>query len=488
MNEPAAAPARRPFLESLPLRGSLLATVALAIVYTPFLSDDANILLAFADHLVEFGEAALNPGQPVHAISTPLWFGLAWVIRLLTDDPALGLIGLRVASTLSGLICFVLLMALVRQHARGLGPLLLAVVLLAADPWFGRWLSSGMEATATAAVVLLALLLRSDERDLPRLCAPLLVLSAGVLLRPELAILGLLLLGELVLARRHTLARLSPGKVGVLSTAAALPVAAWLALSRSWFGTVVPQTALVKADVMTGPEVALRATQVALAGQTTALAVLAIAAALARRETRAESAPSTPPGRRPTLALLLCWPVLLVLFYSLRGHEPLSRYLLPATVCLAAAAAIVADRLPRWVLIGAIAAALVLGATVSTLRVVPASSGETVRFYRDVAAWMGAHAEPDDAIASWEIGTLALHGEHQVIDLVGLVLPPELLELRGSPELLEATRPRFSLHRAPIDGVRYEARLRSTVERSDVAGGREPTELVLWELDWSDSR
>ena len=434
---------------------------------------------------MEGGEAALNPGQPVHAISTPLWFGLAWVIRLLTDDPALGLIGLRVASTLSGLLCFVLLLALVRHHGAGLGAQLLALALVASDPWFGRWLSSGMEATATAAVVLLALLLRSGERDLPRLLAPLLVLSVGVLLRPELGILGLLLLGELVLARRQVLARLSPTKIGALSVAATLPVAGWLWLSWRWFGTVIPQTALVKADAMAGPQVALRAAQVALAGQATALVVLAIAALLARRGT----SPAPPvAGRRATVALLLCWPALLVLFYALRGHEPLSRYLLPGTICLAAAAAIVAEQLPRKLIPVAAVAALVLGGGVSALRVSPASSGETVRFYREVAAWMGAHAEPDDAIASWEIGTLALHGEHEVIDLVGLVLPPALVELRGTPELLEATRPRFSLHRFDVDGVRYEARLKVTAGRSDVAGGREPVELVLWELDWSGVR
>ena len=466
----------------LPLGVGAAALVVLAIVHRGFLSDDANILLAFADHLVRDGQAALNPGQPVHAISTPLWFGLAWAIQSLVDDPATGLTWLRIASTLSALLCVALLLLLVRRHGGGLGAQLLAVILVVADPWFGRWITSGMETAAAAAVVLGALLLRSSERDLPRLCAPLLALSAGVLLRPELAVLGLLLLGELVLARRDVLARLSPLKTGALSMAAALPVAGWLALSHAWFGTVIPQTALVKADVMSGPEVAFRASQVVLAGQAAALGVLAIAALVAWRSDAPRS------GRRPTVALLLCWPTLLILFYALRGHEPLSRYLLLGTVCLPAAAALVADRLPRAGIPVAIVAALILGASVSALRVVSASSGETVRFHREVAAWMGEHAEPGDAVASWEIGTLALFGDHEVIDLAGLVLPPDLLPLRGTPELLQATRPRFSLHRFEIEGVRYEARLRRTVDRSDVAGGREPVELVLWELTWDASR
>lgn len=483
-------------LATAPLRAGLLAIIVLSIVYGRFLSDDANILLAFADSLVRDGQPALNPGQPVHAISTPLWFGLAWAIRLVQDDPASALIGLRIASTLCALACVVLLVALVRRHGGTPGIELLAVILLVSDPWFGRWATAGMEAPAAAAVVLGGLLLRSSERDLSRVAAPLLVLSAGVLLRPELGILGLLLLAELVLVRRHVLARLSPARTGVLSLLATAPLAGWLTLSRAWFGTVVPQTALVKADAMSSAEAAWRAAQVVVAGQAVALGLLAIGFVLARRGVtgveagegdagrQAGGTDEGATGRRPTIALLLCWPALLVLFYLLRGHEPLSRYLLPGTVCLPAAAALAIGKLDRRLLVGAAAAALLLGGAISATRVVPASSGDTVRFYAEVADWMADNAVPTDAIASWEIGTLALHGENEVIDLVGLVLPPELLDLRGTPELLEQTRPRFSLARLDVDGASWTPRLRQTLNRSDVAGGRAPVELILWELTW----
>ncbi len=459
-------------MKSLPLRTGLLGVIVLAIVYSRFLSDDACILLASADSLVDDGQPALNPGEPVHAVSTPLWFALAWLIRLVQADPVSALVGLRVASTLCALACVVLLVALVHRHGVTPGIELLAVLLLVADPWFGRWAAAGMEAPAAAAVVLGSLLLRSSERDLPRLLAPLLVLSAGVLLRPELGLLGLLLLGELVLARRDVLARLGPVRIGTFAALAAAPLAVWLALSQAWFGGVVPQTALVKAGVMDGPAVLLRSLQVVLVGQAVTVALLLLAA---RRGGERR------PDRRPTVALLLCWPALLVLFYVLRGHQPLSRYLLPATVCLPAAAALLADRLPRRLLQVAAVGALALGVAVSALRVVPASSGDTVRFYREVAEEL--RGEPG-AIASWEIGALALHGDQEVIDLVGLVLPPELVALRGTPELMEATRPRFSLQRFEIEGVTWEPRLRRTVARSDIAGGREPVELILWELEW----
>lgn len=492
---PPGAPARRSRALPAPppaLLAGCAALLATGLLYLRFESDDAHILLAFAWHWGPGSPPCLNPGQPVHAITAPLWFGVAVLARLF-GEPEAAAVGLRAASGACAFACVVLVLALTRRLGGGTAARATALVLLLADPWFGRWAFSGLEAPAAGALSLACLRLRCSTRGTARVAAPLLALGLGPMLRPELAVLGALLGAELLLADRAGLVRAGRKKLASMALLAALPACAWCWLAWSWWGTVLPQSAVVKAGTMSGPAVVLRAAQVVLSGQAAALALL-VAGALAARPGSTDAAPADAvarpepppvPGTGKTMAALaLCWTALLVVLYAVRGYEPLSRYLLPGTVCLPVAAALASSRIDRRWPLAAGLAAIVLGALVTWTRVVPASSGATCRFYRDAAAWMDLHAQPGDAVASWEVGTLALFGHHQVVDVAGLVLPEDLLPLRGTQELLAATRPRYSLVRPDLPDAALRPVLERTVRRSDVAAGRSPATLVLWEIAW----
>ena len=54
----------------------LLVFAAQMLLYLPYVTDDTYIYGRFARNLAEHGELAFNLGQPVHAITSPLWAGL----------------------------------------------------------------------------------------------------------------------------------------------------------------------------------------------------------------------------------------------------------------------------------------------------------------------------------------------------------------------------------------------------------------------------
>ena len=445
---------------------------ALAWAYAPFESDDSYITLALARGLVEAGVPTLGGDTPVAAISSPLWFLLAVLAQAL-DDPWRAAHALRAASAGFSLLSVVLAWRLLQRLEAPRSSALIVTLLLAVDPWFGRWIVGGLEAPAALCVVFGSLCLRWSPRPVSRLAAPLLAGSVGVLVRPELGLLAILL--ALDLLRREP--RL-PSSVGVvrcagLLLAAALPVLAWSALSWSWFELLLPSSARVKAGALDPATAGLRALSILATGQGVALLGLLLS-------------PRTGPEDRPRpLPLLLLWPGVLVAFYALQGYEPLSRYLLPGSACLAVAAALklpaAGGRICRGVLVLAIAA----GVAVTGLRSLPASSGDSCHFYRECLEWIEENGQQGEAVATWEIGTLAWFGKQPLVDLGGLALPPQLLSLQPSPRrLLRATRPRYSLLHYSMEGVRFEAVYSRPVRRSRASRGTAEDDLTLYRLDW----
>ena len=53
--------------------------VLIGILYRNFTIDDAFIFLVYARHLATTGQMAFNLGEPVNAISSPLWFCISFL-------------------------------------------------------------------------------------------------------------------------------------------------------------------------------------------------------------------------------------------------------------------------------------------------------------------------------------------------------------------------------------------------------------------------
>jgi arabinofuranosyltransferase len=472
------------------LRRQVIGTLPLFLALTVFLyrhfqADDAWIVLTVARNLLAGDGAGINPGEAVHVVSSPAWFGLGLLAQLLDhpDRPLAALAVLRTASLLASVAAITLTFALAKRHL----PLRIAhwaPLLLCFDPWFGRWVVGGLEGPLALSVALAALWLRGDSRPVARLLAPALVLGPGLLVRPELALLGVILAIDLAWREPGVLRAVPRNRLVAWAGLLALPVAAWAAFAVIVWGEPLPQTGLVKRHALTVPAATLRALEVVVTSQFVALAALIHGALSDRGRPR----PTEPPP--PPTGVVLAWLVALVLFYVLQGYAPLSRYLLPATGCLpivglaAAARWFAGPMSDRWLQVVTIPAT-VIWSVLTLVVLAPASRGETVEAYREIAAWMADHTDEEARLATWEIGALAWFGERDLVDLGGLALPEELLELKDRPRaLLRATRPEYSLLRYEIEGVSWEPVLTFDVHSSAAADPDPDQELVLWRLTW----
>ncbi len=480
---------RAPRIADLAPRLAVLAVVAAsAWTYADFLGDDVYIAPAFARGTLEGATPALVPGEPVNAVSSPAWFGLALgavTVARAAGDPELAIAGMKLGSALATLAAGWLLAALVWSTTARAPLRWLALTLALADAWLWRWGASGMESTAALAVALGALWLRRSASPVARLWAALLPGSVGLLVRPELGLLGAILGLELVVRRLRPLRHVSARAAAASAVAAAVPVLAWAWYARVALGSVVPQTAGAKRGALGMGEALWYAAQVVLAGQGAALALAAagVGMVLARR------------AAIPATAWIVgAWLGALVGFDVVGGFHPLARYLLPAAGALPLAVAALGDRVlarvrpgDRWLRLGAAAAgaaAVAIWAGVTFTRVLPSSGGEACEAYRRFVEYLDAHAEDGDRLATAEIGVLAYLGRWPLVDSCGLILPRSLWSLRDDPAaLLEATRPRWSTFAAPADGARFDPVVRMRVRTTQAADPR-VEERVLYRITW----
>ncbi len=453
------------------MRLAVVAVVGLlGVLYRDFLADDAYITLAYARNLVEHGAPTLG-GSDVHALSSPLWFGLSTVLVSVFGTAAAPVL-LKLASALAAVAAGWLGLALVRRLTDDRSLHVAAVVLLLADCWFGRWAWSGMEAPAAAALALGGWVLREDGRAAE---AAALLATVGVLVRPELGLCAVVLGIDAILGTRPQSQRRPDGRIlhvaaapgtwrraAIVAAVGALLVVGWAVLAHGWFGTVLPRAGEVKAGAMSVPAAAVHAAGVLVAGPALALVLVALAGPAVWRKHE----------------MVLIWAAGLTGFYVLQGYAPLSRYLLLGAVCLPAYAVVCTPRAART---AAICAAIVWG--VGTWEVaLPSSSGDLVRFYEDVAGEL----DSDDVLATSEIGALGYHGDVRLLDLGGLVLDDGHLPWFGRPRrLLREARPTHSLHRVDIDGLRYTEVLTRDVRSSRASSGEGVTTVTLWALDWA---
>ena len=170
-------------------------------------ADDAFIHLAIIDSLRESGTWGINPGEPVNLSTSPLFtlvfLGFSFVFR---DVMTVG----SVLSVL--LVCGSVLLTfkIASRYFESFWPALGIAAFAAFNVQLWRWTGTVMEATFAYFAVLLNVWLHLvwRERTFGLGLAQGLVLGLSVLLRPELALLGVaLFLQVLMVERERTWAR-----------------------------------------------------------------------------------------------------------------------------------------------------------------------------------------------------------------------------------------------------------------------------------------
>ena len=300
-----------------------------------FLCDDAYITFRYALNLVRGHGLVFNVGEwpPVEGYSNLLWLLLAAAFQALS-------IPVEAVAAVSALSGAALILRVHRALVTRLGhdprTAFAATLPLALSPVIGVWSTSGLETMPFALAVFLvfeAIVLAHQPR--PVLAA--VAAAAVVLIRTEgwLWIGVFAVLGALVHARtRHTIPR-----AALLATVAPPLVVILLhaAFRIGYYGTLVPNTALVKVGV--GPDLLLRGIKYVLLFALTTL-VPALSLLGARRAVREHGV------RGAVIALI---PVGFFAYGALVGGDfmPFGRLLLPAMPFTALLLADLLSDLPR---------------------------------------------------------------------------------------------------------------------------------------------
>lgn len=407
--------------------------------------DDAYIHLEFARSVASGHGFSFN-GHVVAGDTAPLWVFLLVAMHTLVPNWLIAGKLLTIAGAIFGLGG---VYAFARRLAAGLLPAREAVVFPAAmlllivlNPSTCYWIFSGMEPIAAAGLACCAVLAATSERPTATsFLTGCLLAGIGPLLRPEMALLAMLLalplLGQWRRLPAGPMAKSCLFASGLLLLA--LPLMLWSLYSLHAFGHLLPNTNAAK---RAGPNesVALRLASVYLsnwpvifAGLLAGIASLLLRPTAAARSVRSailsafRVAQSGPDRSGLPLAgwLFVLWTSMAALFYLVNHTYVQTRYILIGapglTIVLLALAVRTSARAGRVIYGLALASAL----TLSIITVVPLVRNK--RIYREasrqIAHYMHDRLPPDAPVAVYSIGQIAFESEHPVIDTGGITRP-----------------------------------------------------------------
>jgi hypothetical protein len=407
--------------------GIVLATAFVAAswgLYGGYLTDDSYIHFVYARNLAEGGSLSFNPGQPSYGSTSPLW------VLLLGLGSAAGIstpVFAQASSLFFSAACILTLALMAGKIGTSTEARLLPPLALAVDPWFQRWSVSGMEVGLAAFLVLVGFYVVFEAKREPgRAALGGAVLGLAMLARPEVALL-ILLTGLWLLAGRSLTRTIAFG-VG-----AAVPIVAWLTFAYFHFGTVVPNSFVVKVR-QTPSSLQSALDSILILGASSALPVAIVGVGIlmwvVNRSRRDGADERVGQWLVPGL-----WLAGAIGQYSYRGVNVASRYLCLFTPLLLMSAAwwmnYLRRRLDLWagaarrlavvwtaVLAAAVVQPLIVGAL--TWRSVKTAERSYSENHHRIADWLDENTREGAVVATYDVGIIAYRTRRPIVDLAGL--------------------------------------------------------------------
>jgi hypothetical protein len=387
--------------------------------------DDAYIHLEFARSVAEGRGFSFN-GRVVYGDTSPLWVWLLAAFHAVIPEwMAAGktLTWFAAVFALSGAFAFAYSLTRERMGAAASAVFAAAMVaLFVANPYFGYWAFSGMEALAAAGLACwAAVIVGPRQLSAGRFLLGCVAGGVAPLLRPEMGfftvLLGLVLLERL----RQMDGRRRVGLFVAGLVVMAAPFLLWARYAVRTFGTVLPNTNAAK-RAAPGDSVVLHLVRIYGLGFPVILIALALLAGWYVLRGRREE------GVGGLLHaggwLMLAWTAINCVFYVADHTYVQTRYIfVTAPVLTIALLAIVVQRWPR-VYRGLLVFGLGVGVAVSGLSTWPLirNKVQVDRVYAELAAFL--KTLPADApVAHYSIGEAAFLSGHPLIDTGGITRP-----------------------------------------------------------------
>jgi hypothetical protein len=415
-------------------------------VFRGFFPDDLFITLTYSKNLLGGGGWAFNPGQPSNGATSPAWVLLTTAAGFLSGDLYLSA---KALSLLCGLGVLGLALWMLGRVPGDRAEKAGVALLMSLSHWLVFWSVSGMEAALSAllfSIVVAWNLVGARRWSEPTIIgASLCLLVLNVFVRPETVLL-LAAYAAVVLVR-------DPGTAWrPAALAAAVAGAAggvWAGFALQHFGSVVPNTVLVKQGLPAAFGVgALEASAMRVAGILGPEVVVGLAALAGAAWSRARPPAARVPGfALAWLVMTLTLPALYLYNGAGGGHWATSRYLLPVLPMLGflGFTALLGLRGLRPLKAGAAAVFLAMQVALAVLHVEPSrNNAEYMRILRDYAGWLGRNTPADATVAAADYGLLAFFSGREVVDLVGLHYPG-VRQHRDRWDFVQRARPHYML-------------------------------------------
>lgn len=427
-----------------------------SLTFTWWQQDDLYIHLQYVKNLLDSGIWAFNPGVPSYGTTSPLWILLVSVGSFPGFEPYL-------VSKILAVIFFLLtclLILLVRDRFNHAFLFALCLIALLSDHWLRLSAGSGMEATLAAFIVtaIVIFIIQNKTETWQHHLILGMLSGLAILTRPELFFLPLALLFLHLSPFKDLFKKYSAYLFGLCCL-----VLPWAIYAEHSFGTIVPNTVVVKIVSSRGafyfPAIsALLSSSIRLIqfyGPLYFLEVLGILlflgyVILKKRRNMWRDIPLT------LFIITAAIPALYFLIQA-RGGEGISYcYAAPTLPALILVGFLAIDRVLSEInlkeshvkLVAALAVISIVGiSVVFSILHTPSLKG-SLYYEKNVlvehAEWLKEHTDPSEIVACYDIGVIAYFADRQVLDMIGLTCPEIIpYKKKSLAEALAAFKPDY---------------------------------------------